>query len=351
MILGGGMNVNNSSCSRRELGRLAIGAAAVIGGLAAAPLAAAQDDVAAAGLLVAGQTAVVSDGPLNLRTGAGTGYAVIEQLATGAYVEIQSGPISADGYQWNLVLVDATGSTGYVASAFLTPVNGIGFSIGDTVYVNTDALNVRSGPGTGYTVIDTIVYGTNGLVVDGPVFANGYTWYELNYVGGTTDGWVASDFLALASTGGGFAVGDIVAVDSGPLNVRSGPGTGYAVIDTLTAGNQGVVLDGPVSADGYTWYQLNYSFGGYVGWVAGEYLSYAGGGGIAIGDNVTVTTNSLNVRSGPGTGYAVIDSLNSGDRGVVLDGPVDANGYTWYEINYSFGGYSGWVAGEYLALT
>lgn len=344
--------MNDSSYSRRQLGRLAIGVALVIGGLvAAAPGAAAQDDVSAAGLLVAGQTAVVSDGPLNLRTGAGTGYAVIEQLATGDYVEIQSDPISADGYQWNLVLVDATGSTGYVASAFLEPVNSVDFSVGDTVFVNTDALNVRSGPGTGYAVIDTIVYGTNGLVVDGPVFANGYTWYELDYVGGTSDGWVASDFLSLATSGGGFAVGDIVVVDSASLNVRSGPGTGYTVIDTLSSGDQGVVLDGPVSADGYTWYQINYSYGGYSGWVAGEYLSYAGGSGFAIGENVTVATNGLNVRSGPGTGYAVIDTLNDGDQGVVLDGPVSADGYTWYEINYSYGGYSGWVAGAYLAAS
>lgn len=339
--------MNRSLCSRRELGRLAIGAAVVIGGLGSASLgAAAQDDVAAAGF-VSGQTAVVVDGPLNLRSGAGTGYAVIEQLATGDYVEIQSGPFYGDGYSWYYVYVDATGSYGYAAGEFL----GGSFAIGDTVYVDTDVLNVRSGPGTGYSVIDSIGYGTNGLVVDGPVFSGGYTWYKLDYVGGTSDGWVAGDYLTLASTGGGFAVGDIVAVNSGPLNVRSGPGTGYAVVDSLATGDQGVVLDGPVNADGYTWYEVNYSYGGYSGWVAGEFLSYAGGGGIGIGDNVTVTTNNLNVRSGPGTSYAVIDSLNTGDQGVVLDGPSSANGYTWYEINYSFGGYSGWVAGEYLVLT
>ena len=344
--------MNNFSYSRRELVRLAIGAAVVIGGLGAAPLAAAaqSDEVASAGF-VSGQTAVVADGPLNLRSGAGTGYAVVEQLATGAYVEIQSGPFYGDGYSWYYVYVDATGSYGYAAGEFLGPVSGGAFSIGDTVFVSDGPLNVRSGPGTGYSAIDTIAYGTNGLVVDGPVFANGYTWYELDYVGGSSDGWVAGDFLSLASTGGGFAVGDIVAVDSARLNVRSGPGTGYAIIDTLNSGDQGVVLDGPVSADGYTWYQVNYSFGGYTGWVAGEFLSYVSGGGFGIGDNVTVTSNNLNVRSGPGTSYAVIDSLNTGDQGVVLDGPASANGYTWYEIEYSFGGYSGWVAGEYLVLS
>lgn len=345
------MNVNVLSMSRRGIVRLAIGAALLLAGLGATPLGAnAQGDEVAGAGFVSGQTAVVADGPLNLRYGAGTGYGVIEQLATGDYVEIQSGPFYGDGYAWYYVYVDATGSYGYVAGAFLGSVAGGSFSIGDTVYVSDGPLNVRSGPGSGYSVIDTISYGTNGLVVDGPVFANGYTWYKLDYVGGTSDGWVAGDFLALATSGGGFSIGDIVTVDSGTLNVRSGPGTGYAVIDSLTAGNQAVVLDGPVSANGYTWYQVNYSFGGYTGWVAGEFLSYVGGGGFAIGDHVYIAANGLNVRSGPGTGYAVIDTLNIGNQGVVQDGPVSANGYTWYEINYSYGGYSGWVAGEYLAV-
>ena len=33
----------------------------------------------------------------------------------------------------------------------------------------------------------------------------------------------------------------------------------------------------------------------------------------------------------------------------MIDGPVSANGYTWWQIEYS-GGYVGWAAGEYLAL-
>jgi N-acetylmuramoyl-L-alanine amidase len=339
------MNTNSFSFSRRELARLAIGAAVVLGGLGAAPLgAAAQDEVVAAG-----QTAVVVDGPLNLRYGAGLGYGVIESLATGDYVEIQSGPTSADGYQWYLVYVDATGSTGYVAGDFLGPVSGGAFSIGDTVYVDTDVLNVRSGPGTGYGVIDSIGYGTNGLVVDGPVFADGYTWYMLDYVGGASDGWVAGDFLTLGSTGGGFAIGDTVMVTSDYVNIRSGPGLGYAVTGAFAYGDQSVIIDGPVYADGYTWYQVQYA-GAYNGWVAGEFLGYVSGGGFGIGDTVYVTSGPLNVRSGPGLGYAITDSIAYGTNGLILDGPVYADGYTWYEINYVGGGYDGWVAGEFLAL-
>ncbi len=226
----------------------------------------------------------------------------------------------------------------------------VGLSIGDTVYVASDSLNVRSGPGTGYSVIDIMVYGQNGLIIDGPVYADGYTWFQLTYVGGTTDGWVAGDYLGLVSTGGGLAVGDMVSVSSDELNVRSGPGLGYSVIDIMVYGQNGLIVDGPVDADGYTWYKLTYVGGAVDGWVAGDYLAYEGGSGFLPGDSVSVTAGALNVRSGAGTGYAIIDYLGYGDTATIIDGPYVADGYTWYQIEYSDPLY-GWVAGEYLALS
>lgn len=296
-----------------------------------------------------GQTAFVADGPLNVRSGPGTGYIVLEVLWTGEYVEIVSGPTSANGYQWYEVLVDYSGTYGFVAGIFLAPVSGGGFSIGDTVYVDSDVLNVRSGPGTGYSIIDVMTFGQNGLILDGPVFANGYTWYQLTYVGGTVDGWVAGEYLGLVSTGG-FDIGDTVSVVTDALNVRSGPGLGYIVIDLLTYGDQGIVIDGPYSADGYYWYQLSYAGGAYTGWVASDYLAYVSAGSFVIGDSVYVTAGVLNVRSGAGTGYSIIDYLSYGTTAKIVGGPYVANGYTWYQIQYS-GSYNGWVAGEYLALT
>jgi N-acetylmuramoyl-L-alanine amidase len=349
-VTGEGMKESTLAISRRGIYRLALTAAFLLAGIGVSPIgtSASGGGVVDGGNLYIGATAVVNAGPLNLRSGAGTGYGVVEVLSEGAYVEVLDGPYSANGYKWWEVYVDGSKNTGFVAGVFLTVVSSGPFSIGDTVYVTSDSLNVRSGPGTGYSVIDVITYGTNGLIIDGPVTANGYVWYEIEYVGGAYAGWVASDFLALVSTGG-FAIGDILMVTSDTLNVRSGAGTGYSVIDTLVYGNQVVVLDGPYVADGYTWYEVSYSFGGYTGWVAGEYLAYVSSGGISIGDTVYVTSDSLNVRSGPGTSYAIESTLSYGTEGYVIDGPVTANGYTWYQIEY-LGGYVGWAAGEYLAV-
>ena len=65
-----------------------------------------------------------------------------------------------------------------------------------------------------------------------------------------------------------------------------------------------------------------------------------------IGDRVRVTTN-LNVRTGAGTSYPEISDPDypgyapAGTTGTVLSGPVSANGYIWWQIQYD-AGYTGW---------
>jgi len=74
-----------------------------------------------------------------------------------------------------------------------------GFGIGQRV-VTTDALNYRTAPGLGAGIITVLPAGTAGGVLDGPVAADGYTWYQLGLPGygpdGATPGWVAGEFLA-----------------------------------------------------------------------------------------------------------------------------------------------------------
>jgi spore germination protein YaaH len=49
-----------------------------------------------------------------------------------------------------------------------------------------------------------------------------------------------------------------------------------------------------------------------------------------------VVATSLNVRSGPGTGYGAIATANQGDVVYVLEGPVASGGYDWYRVQYGF---------------
>ena len=61
--------------------------------------------------------------------------------------------------------------------------------------------------------------------------------------------------------------------------------------------------------------------------------------GAAFADAARATTN-LNVRSGPGTGYAVVDSLSPGE---VIDARECSSG--WCQV-----GQDGWVSARYLAF-
>jgi len=50
-------------------------------------------------------------------------------------------------------------------------------------------------------------------------------------------------------------VGDIVEFNSS-INIRNGPGTSFTNIENSTIGERAVVKSGPVSKDGYTWWEI-----------------------------------------------------------------------------------------------
>ena len=105
-----------------------------------------------------------------------------------------------------------------------------GFPIGSMVHVDTAGggrANLRSAPSISAGVITTIPNGLTGEVRDGPVSANGYTWYKVWF--GDVQGWMASVVLAA----GGGSDRPRVEVASGPLRVRQQPGLGGAILGTV----------------------------------------------------------------------------------------------------------------------
>lgn len=65
-----------------------------------------------------GSTAVVSDGPVNLRKSAGTGGQIITTIPTGTTLSVSDGPVAANGYTWVYVTTPSSVS-GWVAADFL----------------------------------------------------------------------------------------------------------------------------------------------------------------------------------------------------------------------------------------
>ncbi|MEK7151157.1 MAG: SH3 domain-containing protein, partial [Patescibacteria group bacterium] len=68
-----------------------------------------------------------------------------------------------------------------------------GFARGCTVRTTAN-LNVRVSASTGATVVGTVPLGTEGLIVDGPVSTNIYTWWRMDFPG-NLDGWSVENFL------------------------------------------------------------------------------------------------------------------------------------------------------------
>lgn len=215
---------------------------------------------------------VVTSGPLNVRSGPGTGYAIIGSLAAGTGLDVLDDAGSANGYSWVKVWVDSLGKEGYVASDFIGqqgPPSGGGFPVGANV-VTTTELNIRSGAGLGYGVIVTLWSGAPCTITGNPVTADGYTWYPIR-TGYGTEGWVAGEFLSAGTVSNpGFPIGG-TATSTTNLNVREGAGLSYSVIVTLWDGAVVTITGDPVAASGFTWYPIRTGYG-TEGWVAGEYL-------------------------------------------------------------------------------
>lgn len=218
-----------------------------------------------------GEEAMVAVEGLSFRSGAGLSFGVIAVLPYGTRGVLVDGPVAADGYSWWAFSTAGHATPGWVAGEFLI-ADDQGASAGATATVAGDGLNLRATPGLGGAIVATLAAGLEVALLDGPVAADGYGWYEVRTPEGQR-GWVAGDFLALGSGGGGFAVGAAVVVAAEEVNLREAPQLGATVLAQIAAGTAAVITGGPFAADGHSWYQIALDGGTGDGWVAGEFLS------------------------------------------------------------------------------
>ncbi|MCE5235858.1 MAG: SH3 domain-containing protein [Eubacteriales bacterium] len=131
------------------------------------------------------------------------------------------------------------------------------------------AVNVRSGPGTGYKKL-----GTAPLGAKYPVLETLSGWYKISYQGKT--GYVSKSYMAFSAAAGGNpsappapsasgVTGTVVNCTSA-VNVRSGPGTGFQKLGTAKKG-----AAYPVLGQEGDWYKIAYS--GKTAYIHTSYLS------------------------------------------------------------------------------
>ena len=261
----------------------------------------------------------------------------------------------------NVILNNSGGNSNNNSGSTTTTQSG-------TIKVN-GGLNVRSGAGTNYSVIGSL---SNGAKVE--IVETSGSWYKIKY--GSGYGYVSKDYVTVSSSNNSGSTDSgnsnngnnsstttqsgTIKVNGG-LNVRSGAGTSYSVIGSLSNGAKVEIVETSGS-----WYKIKYGSG--YGYVSKDYVTVSSNNNSGNTDNgnsnngsssnsnngssSSTTTQSgtvkanggLNVRSGAGTSYSSIGLLSNGAQVEI----VETSG-TWYKIKYGSG--YGYVSKDYVTVS
>ena len=198
-----------------------------------------------------------------------------------------------------------------------------------TTATTTDRLNLRSGPALSYSVSAVIPLGAT--VTLGGQENNGFRSVTWN---GQT-GWAFSTYLSLNQPA---PSPNITATTTDRLNLRAGPGTSHGVITVLERGAI-VTLTGQ-SSNGFR----SVTFGSFSGWVSSDYLKLSSTPPppVTPPTPLAITTDNVNLRSGPGLIFSVIRVVPVRTE-VTLTGET-SNGFHAVSVS----GVAGWISSEYL---
>ena len=207
----------------------------------------------------------------------------------------------------------AEGDGSYTGGTTLTPE-------GVMVTVTGDVVNVRSGPGTSYAVVSSVVKDEKILITMVASDNGGRLW------GKTEKGWLCLEYTTYSQVAGDGGNSDsedteaneyvapvYVTIIGGSVTKYNGPDTGYPKIGTISENTEVLIVE---------FYQMFTTWWGRLedgGWICiNRYVLMHNDQMLAHSMPVTVTNSYLNVRSGPGTSYSWVSSLNQGDTVNIL---------------------------------
>lgn len=201
--------------------------------------------------------------------------------------------------------------------------------------VTASELNIRSTASQSADRVGSYKYGDRIAVLES---SNGW--------GRTDKGWISLSYVYMdGDVGTNAAYGTVTATQ---LNVRSGPGTNYERVKSLSQNERVQVLQ-QIKVGNATW--------GYVsgGWASMDYIQLDGSTNNNTGNTGNtgstgtttytgvVTGSGVNVRSGAGTSYPVVGSKTMGDV-VTITETVSADGMIWGKIDI------GWISMNYVRM-
>ena len=139
-----------------------------------------------------------------------------------------------------------------------------------------------------------------------------------------------------ASAAGNRLATNVATVDASALRLRSAPSTSSSTLDYAPKGDY-VVIFGKSGS----WYHVSYNL--TDGYMHESYLTTSTRKNVELGYG-SVTTNKVNVRSGPSTSYTSLAKANQGDQAYII-------GFNnqWYKVIYN--SHVGYIRSDYLNLT
>ena len=192
---------------------------------------------------------------LNVRKGPGTEYEIMTTVAKGTRAEI----VGIDPQdEWLLVKLDSLVDPAWIYRDLTTVVGSLagvkrvnsgqanqpnsGTNVDRPVAVTYPSLvNIRVGPGLNYAVLKAVRQGTRAHIIG---LSPDENWYLVEIDGLSQLGWIREDLTVLVGTlnqvkritAGELAMLPVAIVDTPILNVRSGPGTGFGLVTTISEG-------------------------------------------------------------------------------------------------------------------
>ena len=289
-----------------------------------------------------GSTKVVATGRVkcstyvNVRKGAGTGNALVGKVTNGTKVSIYQ-TTTVGSYKWGRI------DSGWICMAYVELDGSSGGSDSDETVsgkvTGATTLNVRSGPGTSYSRVDSLTKGTKVTIYERTTKA-GTQWGRIG-----SNRWVCMSYVTLTDGDSGSTTtdGDKAKVTGATtLNVRTGPGTSYNRVKYLTKGASITIYEYSTT-NGQRWGRI-----GTNQWVCMEYVTVDGSSNSSsTGETGTGTVScktSLNVRTGAGTSYSLAARLAPGTTVDILE-QTKVNGRWWGRTS------QGWVCMDYISMS
>ena len=129
------------------------------------------------------------------------------------------------------------------------------------------------------------------------------------------------------------------------LSVRSGAGTNYSILGSIQSGTK-IIITGKTN----NFYKITHN--GKTGYINAQYVKITAKPIVVVKPPVVVyasqygvtTTSNLSVRSGAGTNYSILGSIQSGTK-IIMTGKTN----NFYKITYN--GKTGYISAQYVKIT